>query len=119
MNATNKDVFASVSRDIVRSVVNGYNGAIFCYGQTAAGKTYTMQGDKADAGIFGRSINEIFHSIEEATNRAFLIRVSYLEVYDEKIRDLLGEADDKKELVIRTNPKTNVSYLLQCLENIK
>ncbi len=44
MNSTNKEVFSRVGREIVESVVNGYNGAIFCYGQTAAGKTYTMQG---------------------------------------------------------------------------
>ncbi len=47
MNATNKEVFSRVGREIVESVVNGYNGAIFCYGQTAAGKTYTMQGSSS------------------------------------------------------------------------
>lgn len=62
-SASNKDVFTHVAKDIVRSVVNGYNGTIFAYGQTAAGKTWTMQGDKANPGVLPQAIMEITSAI--------------------------------------------------------
>jgi len=63
--ANNKDVFTRVGKDIVRSVVGGYNGTVFAYGQTAAGKTWTMHGDKANPGILPQSIVEIADAIAE------------------------------------------------------
>lgn len=62
--ATNETVFETVARDIVRSVPQGYNGTIFTYGQTAAGKTWTMQGDKSNPGVIRRAIDEISRAIE-------------------------------------------------------
>ena len=62
-SASNADVFARVAKDLVRSVVSGYNGTIFAYGQTAAGKTYTMQGDGASPGVLPQAIVEITDAI--------------------------------------------------------
>lgn len=60
---TNAVVFDRVARDIVRSVVAGYNGCIFAYGQTAAGKTWTMQGDKTNPGVLPQAIVEVTDAI--------------------------------------------------------
>lgn len=77
----------------VADVLNGYNGTIFAYGQTSSGKTHTMEGVISDPelhGIMPRIINDIFqhiYSMEE--NLEFHIKVSYFEIYMDKIRDLL------------------------------
>ena len=74
-------------------MLNGYNGTIFAYGQTSSGKTHTMEGVMSDPnlhGIMPRIINDIFqhiYSMEE--NLEFHIKVSYFEIYMDKIRDLL------------------------------
>lgn len=65
--ANNSTLFASVAKDIVRSVVSGYNGTIFAYGMTAAGKTFTMLGDQSNPGILVQSINEIRNAIAEVS----------------------------------------------------
>ena len=73
--------------------MNGYNGTIFAYGQTSSGKTHTMEGvinDPSHQGIIPRIVNDIFnhiYSMEE--NLEFHIKVSYFEIYLDKIRDLL------------------------------
>ena len=78
---------------IFADVLNGYNGTIFAYGQTSSGKTHTMEGVIQDPnlqGIMPRIINDIFqhiYSMEE--NLEFHIKVSYFEIYMDKIRDLL------------------------------
>lgn len=76
---------------IVESVTKGMNGTVFAYGQTSSGKTYTMQGD-ADRGVHGivqKSTVDIFKSIASQKDRAFTVKVSYIEIYNEHIRDLL------------------------------
>ena len=75
----------------VDSVVDGYNGTVFAYGQTAAGKTHTMLGTKANPGVLPLAVNEIMEAISRARHRAFLIRCSYIEIYKEQITDLIGK----------------------------
>jgi len=70
-SAGQKDVFNMVAKGIVRSVVNGYNGTIFAYGQTAAGKTFTMQGNGAHPGVLPQAIQEITNAIAEVRARDF------------------------------------------------
>lgn len=71
--------------------MEGYNGTVFAYGQTSSGKTYTMMGDFANPGVIPRAIEDVFAYIQENSNqREFLLRVSYLEIYNETIRDLLS-----------------------------
>ncbi|CAL8069238.1 unnamed protein product [Calicophoron daubneyi] len=92
-NATQTEVYEKSAKSIVTSVLNGYNGTIFAYGQTSSGKTYTMEGRIKDAeykGVIPRIIEDIFYHIEKMDeNLEFLIKVSYFELYMEKIRDLL------------------------------
>ena len=73
------------------SVVDGYNGTVFAYGQTAAGKTHTMLGSKSNPGVLPLAVNEIMEAISRARHRAFLIRCSYIEIYKEQITDLIGK----------------------------
>ena len=75
--------------------MQGYNGTIFAYGQTGCGKTHTMlgiKGQKELAGIIPNAFDHIFGYFDDAVNmkKKFLIRCSYLEIYNEAIRDLLS-----------------------------
>jgi hypothetical protein len=77
---------------IVESVLKGYNGTIFAYGQTGCGKTHTMSGTPENKGIIPKAFDHIFGCIDDAEdNKKFLVRCSYLEIYKEKIRDLLSQ----------------------------
>jgi kinesin family protein 3/17 len=74
--------------------MQGYNGTIFAYGQTGTGKTFTMEGvsDKAELkGIIPRSIDWIFNSIKSYSDQNFLVRVSFVEIYNEEVIDLLNK----------------------------
>ncbi|XP_059475702.1 kinesin heavy chain [Neocloeon triangulifer] len=92
-NATQEKVYNEAAKTIVSDVLCGYNGTIFAYGQTSSGKTHTMEGvlgDSGKQGIIPRIVNDIFNHIygmEE--NLEFHIKVSYFEIYMDKIRDLL------------------------------
>ena len=87
------DVYNECARKIVDSVLAGYNGTIFAYGQTGTGKTFTMEGVRAIPelrGIIPNSFAHIFGSIAKAEgDTRFLVRVQYLEIYNEEVR-LLG-----------------------------
>ena len=89
--ATTREVFDAAVRGHVDSVVDGYNGTVFAYGQTAAGKTHTMLGSKSNPGVLPLAVNEIMEAISRARHRAFLIRCSYIEIYKEQITDLIGK----------------------------
>ncbi|KAI9490954.1 P-loop containing nucleoside triphosphate hydrolase protein [Zychaea mexicana] len=104
----NKLVYDTGIGDLVRSTMAGYNGTVFAYGQTASGKTYTMMGTQEQPGVIPRSINELFTYIEENPGREFMLRVSYLEIYKEKIRDLIGEDNDDVKPEIREDKQRGV-----------
>ncbi|GBN99966.1 Kinesin heavy chain [Araneus ventricosus] len=97
-NATQEKVYSEAAKAIVKDVLMGYNGTIFAYGQTSSGKTHTMEGvlgDSVHQGIIPRIVNDIFNHIYSMDeNIEFHIKVSYFEIYLDKIRDLL----DGKEL---------------------
>ncbi|XP_050098824.1 kinesin heavy chain [Anopheles aquasalis] len=92
-NATQEKVYNEAAKSIVSDVLAGYNGTIFAYGQTSSGKTHTMEGvigDPAKQGIIPRIVNDIFnHIFTMEMNIEFHIKVSYYEIYMDKIRDLL------------------------------
>ncbi|CAN8063931.1 unnamed protein product [Agarophyton chilense] len=108
-NATNEFVFETVARPVVASAVDGINGVIFAYGQTAAGKTHTMLGNQADPGVTLRSISDVFERISKLPSRKFLLRASYLEIYNEFIRDLLVPSNDN--LKIREDVVNNTVHV--------
>ena len=97
---------------LVESVMTGYNGTIFAYGQTGCGKTHTMiglKGDKAERGIIPNAFDHIFGYFDDAKNtkKKFLIRCSYLEIYNEEVRDLLGKNSEQK-LDLKEDPEKGV-----------
>jgi hypothetical protein len=154
-NSTQQDVYDKVCRPIVDSVLEGFNGTIFAYGQTGTGKTYTMEGpkqlyhkktngrkssrqepppkadstseteskrkrsnhesdestieraSKEQAGIIPRTFEQIFDHVQSNTECQFLIRASYLEVYQEEIRDLLRK-DKTNKLELHERPDIGV-----------
>ena len=97
-NAQQAQVYEEAAKPIVKDVLSGYNGTIFAYGQTSSGKTHTMEGaigDESMEGIIPRIVNDIFQYIftmEE--NIEFHIKVSYFEIYMDKIKDLLDISKD-------------------------
>mmetsp|Transcript_36397 Transcript_36397/g.50026 ORF Transcript_36397/g.50026 Transcript_36397/m.50026 type:complete len:586 (-) Transcript_36397:174-1931(-) len=85
-------IFEKTAKNIINSVLEGIHGTIFAYGQTSSGKTFTMQGNREHPGIIPLSIRHIFSKIEEDNDREYLLRVSYMEIYNENIIDLLAPA---------------------------
>lgn len=105
------DVYDYAARPVVEDLFKGFNGTIFVYGQTGSGKTHTMQGpdihNKELKGIIPRMIETIFSFVEDASETMeFLVKVSYIEIYMEKIRDLM--APEKADLKIRENKDKSV-----------
>lgn len=92
MYSTQDEVFKGIVKPIVQEVLEGFNCTIFAYGQTGTGKTHTMQGDihcEENAGIVPRAVKDILEQLEES-GVEFTIRVSFLELYNEELQDLLS-----------------------------
>lgn len=108
--ATQAQVYELAAADIVESVMKGFNGTIFAYGQTGAGKSHTMEGyaDKPEEkGIIPNSFHHIFEQIAAEGSKQFMVYASYLEIYNEEIRDLLAQ-DPKNRLELKENLDTGV-----------
>ncbi|KAI9792072.1 MAG: hypothetical protein M1816_003054 [Peltula sp. TS41687] len=86
----NAKVYDACAKRLVRRVMEGYHGTVFAYGMTGTGKTFSMQGTASSPGVIPLAITDIFSYIRETPHREFLLRVSYLEIYNEKIHDLLS-----------------------------
>ncbi|CAJ0580884.1 unnamed protein product, partial [Mesorhabditis spiculigera] len=111
-NSTQEQVYKGAASHIVQDVLEGYNGTVFAYGQTSSGKTHTMEGVFADhelRGIIPRIVDDIFtHIYGMDVKLEFQIKVSYFEIYNEKIRDLLDVT--KVNLAIHED-KNRVPYV--------
>ncbi|KAG1341781.1 kinesin-like protein KIN-7L [Cocos nucifera] len=94
-SSTNDTVYDLLIKSVIDAAVNGFNGTAFAYGQTSSGKTFTMNGSEDDPGIIPRAVRDIFHTTQMTTDREFLIRVSYMEIYNEEINDLLTLGNQK------------------------
>ncbi|KAM9305663.1 kinesin heavy chain [Gastrophryne carolinensis] len=116
-NTTQEQVYSNCAKQIVKDVLGGYNGTIFAYGQTSSGKTHTMEGKLHDAqlmGIIPRIAQDIFdHIYSMDENLEFHIKVSYFEIYLDKIRDLLDVS--KTNLAVHED-KNRVPYVKGCTE---
>lgn len=86
----NKPIYATVARSHVHAAMDGYNAVVFAYGQTASGKTYTLSGGEDEPGIIPRAMRDVFGFIRQTPTREYLLRCSYLEIYNENIHDLLA-----------------------------
>ncbi|KAF2550558.1 hypothetical protein F2Q68_00038097, partial [Brassica cretica] len=87
--ANTMDVYDVAARPVVKAAMEGVNGTVFAYGVTSSGKTHTMHGDQESPGIIPLAIKDVFSIIQDTPGREFLLRVSYLEIYNEVINDLL------------------------------
>uniref|UniRef100_A0A0A0LHF6 Kinesin motor domain-containing protein n=1 Tax=Cucumis sativus TaxID=3659 RepID=A0A0A0LHF6_CUCSA len=83
------EVYQARTKEIVASAVRGFNGTVFAYGQTNSGKTHTMRGSPTEPGIIPLAVNNLFDAIHQDADREFLLRMSYMEIYNEEINDLL------------------------------
>ncbi|KAL7925089.1 kinesin motor domain-containing protein [Trichoderma austrokoningii] len=109
----NARVYDHLAKRLVRRVMEGYHGTVFAYGQTGTGKTFSMQGTASSPGVIPLAITDIFSYIRETPSREFLLRVSYLEIYNEKIQDLLSMASSngaapQEEIKLREDSKRGV-----------
>ncbi|XP_023491352.2 kinesin-like protein KIF17 isoform X2 [Equus caballus] len=110
MDHFTEQIYNEIAYPLVEGVTEGYNGTIFAYGQTGSGKSFTMQGlpdPPSQRGVIPRAFEHIFESVQCAENTKFLVRASYLEIYNEDIRDLLG-ADTKQKLELKEHPEKGV-----------
>ena len=107
-DSSQENIYQTTAYPIVQSVVEGYNGTIFAYGQTGTGKTHTMEGKFTHHDlrwIIPRSFEHIFYAVEQHPTAQFLIRVSFLEIYNEDVFDLLSK-DTTKKYDVKENPDT-------------
>ncbi|XP_073292654.1 kinesin-like protein KIN-7O isoform X2 [Primulina huaijiensis] len=93
-----EDVYKAQTKDIVAAAVKGFNGTVFAYGQTSSGKTHTMRGSSSEPGVIPLSVHELFHIIQQDMDREFLLRMSYMEIYNEEINDLLAPEHRKLQI---------------------
>ncbi|XP_054910228.1 kinesin-like protein KIF3C isoform X1 [Poeciliopsis prolifica] len=108
-----RDLYDESVRPLIDSVLAGFNGTIFAYGQTGTGKTYTMQGlwlDPEKQGVIPNAFDHIFtHISRSQSDKQYLVRASYLEIYLEEIRDLLDpNHSNTRGLELRESPETGV-----------
>ncbi|OMO75581.1 hypothetical protein COLO4_26016 [Corchorus olitorius] len=88
-HSTSQEVYEVAAKPVVKAAMEGINGTVFAYGVTSSGKTHTMHGDQNSPGIIPLAIKDVFSMIQDTPGREFLLRVSYLEIYNEVINDLL------------------------------
>ncbi|RQM07832.1 hypothetical protein DH86_00000699 [Scytalidium sp. 3C] len=118
MSSRQKDVFDFSIKPTVDDILNGYNGTVFAYGQTGAGKSYTMMGTDIDnedgKGVIPRIVEQIFASILASPgSMEYTVRVSYMEIYMERIRDLLAPHNDNLPVHEEKNRGVYVKGLLE------
>jgi len=114
-HTSQETVYNYCGSPLVDKVLAGYNGTIFAYGQTGSGKTYTMEGDVAQdstKGVIPRMVEEIFGRIQQAdTSLVFTIKVSFVEIYMERIKDLL---DPNQPAIASKSPDTVAAIRKRC-----
>ena len=111
INTTQMEVYEFAGKPVVESVLQGFNGTIFAYGQTSSGKTYTMQGpdidSETDKGIIPRMVGTVFENIMNSPDYIeWTVKVGITEIYCEKLRDLLDST--KTNLKIREDPQKGI-----------
>nr|XP_031830459.1 kinesin-like protein KIF13A isoform X9 [Nomia melanderi] len=101
--ASQEVVFDALGRDILDNAFQGYNACIFAYGQTGSGKSYTMMGSGENKGIIPRLCDNLFDMIakQQSSELTYKVEVSYMEIYNEKVHDLLDPKPNKQSLKVR------------------
>ena len=113
-NASQQEIYNKTTKPLLESIIEGFNATVFAYGATGSGKTYTMLGNNQnERGIMPRSVSDLFKLLQKQKNKEFRIQVSYVEIYNEEIRDLLG---NREELKLHEDPVKGV--LLQGVKEL-
>lgn len=113
--ASQEDIYHNTTRPLLDSVLDGFNATVFAYGATGCGKTHTILGTPADPGVIFLTMKELYNKIEGLSDtKVFDVSMSFLEIYNETIRDLLNPETHFKKLILRedANKKISVSHLL-------
>ncbi|XP_045504127.1 kinesin-like protein Klp61F [Colias croceus] len=121
------EVYQEVVSPLIEEVLAGYNCTVFAYGQTGTGKTHTMVGEASSnevswqndpqAGIIPRALSQLFDELR-LTNTEYTVRVSYLELYNEELFDLLSTSEDNSKLRIYEDVTRKGSNIVNGLEEI-
>ncbi|XP_018410942.1 PREDICTED: kinesin-like protein KIF19 [Nanorana parkeri] len=105
-DATQEHVYESTTKNLVDGIIRGYNATVFAYGPTGTGKTYTMLGMDCESGIYIQTLNDLFKAIKDnGKSMECSVSLSYLEIYNETIRDLLSPSG---VLDLRDDSKGNI-----------
>jgi kinesin family protein 6/9 len=102
--AKQDEVFDKVGKNAVNNALNGFNSTIFAYGQTGSGKTFTITGGSeryVDRGIIPRALSMLFAEFKKQSDTHFSVFISYLEIYNEAVYDLLEPEDSGEQLQVR------------------
>ena len=105
------ELYSAKVAPLVEKAMNGFNSTIFAYGQTGSGKSFTMTGTAAELGIIPCAVDGVFDAITADRDRAFLLRVSYVEIYNETLRDLLNFDKGQKEVPVIHSGKVSSAAL--------
>ncbi|XP_047736971.1 kinesin-like protein KIN-7C, mitochondrial [Hyalella azteca] len=114
---SNEDIFAEAMQPIINGAVDGGNGTVIAYGYTATGKTYIMIISDESPGMLPLAFKSLFQCIREKPDRQYTIRASYLEIYKDRMVDLLettGNIRGKKTLLLLEDPSGHF-YLLRTM----
>ncbi|XP_039882970.1 centromere-associated protein E isoform X7 [Simochromis diagramma] len=114
---TTSQLYNGIAKPLVVSTVEGYNGTIFAYGQTSSGKTFTMMGTSRTPGVIPQAVEDVFQSIKNFPKKEFLLRVSYMEIYNETVTDLLVDSWKRKPLEVREQINKNI-YVADLTEEL-
>lgn len=111
--SSNSEIFETIALPLVKSALEGMNCTIFAYGQTSSGKTFTIQGTPMDPGLISQSLDYIFTFLKE-NQRKCRTKISYLEVYNEQVNDLLDTSKTNLEIRERQDKGIYVEKLSEC-----
>ncbi|KAM7394940.1 hypothetical protein PAMA_006602 [Pampus argenteus] len=114
---TTNQLYQDIAKPLVVSTVEGYNGTIFAYGQTSSGKTFTMMGSDRIPGVIPLAVEDVFQTIKNCPKKEFLLRVSYMEIYNETVTDLLVDSWKRKPLEVREAINKNI-YVADLTEEL-
>ncbi|XP_030578143.1 centromere-associated protein E isoform X4 [Archocentrus centrarchus] len=114
---TTSQLYNNIAKPLVVSTVEGYNGTIFAYGQTSSGKTFTMMGSERTPGVIPLAVEDVFQTIKNFPKKEFLLRVSYMEIYNETVTDLLVDSWKRKPLEVREQINKNI-YVADLTEEL-
>ena len=100
-----EDIYHFTTETLIEKVMNGFNATVFAYGATGSGKTYTMVGNDNEPGVMIRALNDLFTVLNEEKEKKFNVEISYIEVYNEQLKDLLNFNNSENNVEIRNDPQ--------------